>query len=108
MGADDYRHKFAEFLATQPVGGDLSYEQIVRADTREELGISSLNMIMVLLNYIKKYTNGGITVRPEWVLRLNDVEGIISVLREIDASDVGPSGTGASEIGGSRVEPARS
>jgi uncharacterized protein YjbI with pentapeptide repeats len=123
MAADDYRHKFAEFLSTQPVGGDLSYERIVRAQTRQELGISSLNMIMVLLNYIKKYTNGGITVRPEWVLRLNDVDGIISVLREIDASEVDASEADASEADASeadasdadasevdacRVEPARS
>jgi hypothetical protein len=91
MGTDDYRHKFAEFLATQPVGGDLAYEQIVRAQSREELGISSLNMIMVLLNYIKKYTNGTATLRPEWVPRLNDVDGIVSVLREIDASAAEPA-----------------
>jgi len=91
MGADDYRHKFAEFLATQPMGGDLTYEQIVRAQSREELGISSLNMIIVLLNYIKEYANGTVTVRPEWVPQLNDVDGIVSVLREIDASAVVPA-----------------
>jgi len=91
MDADDYRHKFAEFLATQPAGGDLAYEQIVRAQSCEELGISSLNVIMVLLSYIKKYTNGTVTLRPEWVLRLNDVDGIVSVLREIDASAVEPT-----------------
>lgn len=128
MEADDYRRRFAEFLATQPTGGDLTYEQIVRAQSRQELGISSLNMIMVLLNYIKKYTNGGITIRPEWVLRLNDVDGIISVLREIDASgasagnasandasagdvgagDVGAGDASASDVGASRAEPARS
>ena len=93
MDADDYRHKFAEFLATQPMGGDLGYEQIVRAQSREELGISSLNMIIVLMNYIKKYTSGTVTIRPEWVLRLNDVDGIVSVLREIDASAVEPPQT---------------
>jgi hypothetical protein len=91
MDADDYRHKFAEFLATQPVGADLTYEQIVRAQSRAELGISSLNMIIVLMDYIKKYTNGTVTIRPEWVLRLNDVDGIASVLREIDASAVEPA-----------------
>jgi hypothetical protein len=91
MGADEYRHKLAEFLATQPIGGGLAYEQIVGAQSREELGISSLNMIMVLMNYIKKYTNGTVTLRPEWVLRLNDVDGIVSVLREIDASAVEPA-----------------
>jgi hypothetical protein len=91
MDADGYRHKFAEFLATQPMGGDLAYEQVVRAQSRQELGITSLNMIMVLMNYIKKYTNGTVTLRPEWVLRLNDVDGIVSVLREIDASAVEPA-----------------
>jgi hypothetical protein len=91
MDADDYRHKFADFLVTEPIGGGLTHEQIVRAQTRQELGISSLNMIMVLMNYIKKYTNGTVTLRPEWVLRLNDVDGIVSVLGEIDASGVEPA-----------------
>jgi hypothetical protein len=91
MAADDYRHKFAEFLATQPTGAGLTYEQIVRARSRQELGISSLNMIVVLMNYIKKYTNGGVTIRPEWVPRLNDIDDIASVLREIDASAVEPA-----------------
>lgn len=103
MDAEDYRRRFAEFLATQPTGNELTYEQIVRAQSRQELGISSLNMIVVLLNYIKKYTNGGITVRPEWVLRLNDVDGIISVLCEIDES-----AAAGGEVGANRVEPARS
>jgi hypothetical protein len=91
MDTDDYRHKFAEFLATQPIGADLTHEQIVQAHSRDQLGISFLNMIMVLLNYIKKYTNGTITLRPEWVLRLNDLDGIASVLRDIDASTVEPA-----------------
>ncbi|MFD2467882.1 hypothetical protein [Amycolatopsis silviterrae] len=90
MDADGYRHKFAEFLTTQPAGADLTYEQIVGAQTRQELGLSSLTTIVVLMNYIKKYTNGGVTVRPEWVPRLNDVDGIASVLREIDASAADP------------------
>ncbi len=90
MDADEYRHRVAEFLATQPTGTDLTYEQILRAQSRQELGISSLNMIVMLMNYIKKYTNGGVTVRPEWVPRLNDIDGIASVLREIDASAVEP------------------
>ncbi len=103
MGTDDYRQKFAEFLTTQAAGDGLSCEQIVQADSRKELGISSLNMIVVLLNYIKKHTNSGITVRPEWVLRLNDVDGIISVLREIDERDAG-----VGEFGTSQVAPAQS
>jgi hypothetical protein len=91
MAADDYRQKLAGFLVTQPFGADLGHEQIARAKTREELGISSLNMIIVLMNYIKKYTDGSVTLRPEWVLRLNDVDGIASVLRDIDAAAAEPA-----------------
>ncbi|KAB2343776.1 hypothetical protein [Actinomadura rudentiformis] len=91
MATDDYRQRFAEILATQPFGDGLTYEQVVRARSRQELGISSLNMIIVLMNYIEKYTDGTITVRPEWVPRLNDIDGIVSVLREIDAIGVEPA-----------------
>lgn len=91
MATDDYRQRLAEILATQPFGDGLTYEQVVRARSRQELGISSLNMIIVLMNYIKKYTDGTITVRPEWVPRLNDIDGIVSVLREIDATGVEPA-----------------
>jgi hypothetical protein len=93
MDADDYRRKLAEFLATQPVTSDVTYEQVVQAQTREDLGISSLNMILVLLTYISEYTNDTVTLRPEWVTRLVDVNGIVSVLREIDANSVAPART---------------
>ncbi|KAB2343765.1 hypothetical protein [Actinomadura rudentiformis] len=49
-------------------------------------------MIIVLMNYIKKYTDGTITVRPEWVPRLNDIGGIADVLREIDKHVRWPNG----------------
>ena len=51
MATDDHRQRFAEILATQPVGDGLTYEQVVKAQTRQELGISSLNMIIVLMNH---------------------------------------------------------
>ena len=93
MATDDYRRKFAEFLAKQPMTSDITYEKVVRAESREELGISSLNMIMVLVNYIDEYTNNTVTLRPEWVSRLGDIDGIVSVLREIDASADVPART---------------
>jgi len=90
MDTNDYRHKLAEFLATQTVAADLSHEQIMQAQTRQQLGISSLNMIIVLLNYIKKYANDTVTLRPEWIPRLNDIDGITAVLHEIDTSTAEP------------------
>ena len=38
MAADDYRRKFAEFLATQPMTEELTYEQVVRAQSRAGAG----------------------------------------------------------------------
>lgn len=91
MATDDYRRKFADFLAKQPMTSDITYEQVARAQTRDELGITSLNMVLVLVNYIDEYTGNTVTMRPEWVLRLGDIDGILSVLREIDASAVVPT-----------------
>jgi hypothetical protein len=88
MGTDDYRRTFAEFLATQPMTSDVTYERVAQARTREDLGISSLNMILVLANYIKERTNDTVALRPEWVSQLTDMDGIVSVLREIDATRV--------------------
>ncbi|WP_329612697.1 hypothetical protein OG244_04810 [Streptomyces brevispora] len=90
MSTDDYRRKFADFLAKQSMTSAVSYEQVARAKTRDELGISSLNMVLVLVNYIDEYTDNTVTMRPEWVSRLGDIDGILAVLREIDASAVVP------------------
>ncbi|KAB2975304.1 hypothetical protein F8R89_26865 [Streptomyces sp. SS1-1] len=86
MTTDDYRRKFADFLAKQPMTADLTPEQVEGATTRADLGISSLNMVLILVRYIEEYTGNSVTMQPEWVSRLGDVEGILSVLREIDAS----------------------
>lgn len=88
MGTEDYRRIFAEFLATQPMTSEVTYEQVAKAQTRDDLGISSLNMIMVLVNYIKERTNDTVTLQPEWVSQLTDMDGIVSVLQAIDASRV--------------------
>ncbi|MET8468643.1 hypothetical protein ABZY90_12305 [Streptomyces sp. NPDC006422] len=86
MTTEDYRRKFAEFLAKQPQTADVTPEQVARATTREDLGISSLNMVLILVTYIEETTGNSVTMQPEWVSRLGDIDGILSVLREIDAS----------------------
>ncbi len=90
-GAEDgYRRRFADFLATQPMTSDISPEEVMTAQTREELGISSLNVILVLVNYINEFTDNTVELQPEWVSLLGDVDGILTVLREIDASAAVP------------------
>jgi hypothetical protein len=88
MSADDYRLKLAGFFASQAATSHLTRDQVLAAQTRQDLGITSLTMVLLLANYIEKHTNNTVTLQPEWVSRLGDVDGIASVLREIDASHV--------------------
>jgi|SRR5690242_15724999 len=103
MGTDDYRRIFADFLATQPMTSEVTYEQVANARTRDDLGISSLNMVLVMVNYLKERTNDTVALRPEWVSKLTDMDGIVAVLREIDVL----SGVDASEVAASAAAPAR-
>jgi hypothetical protein len=80
------RRKLADFLATQEMTSAVTYEQVLAAQSREDLGISSLNMIVLLLSYIHEFTGDTVELRPEWVSLLGDVDGIVDVLAEIDAS----------------------
>lgn len=79
------RRKLADFLATQPMTSEITHEQVLAAGSREDLGITSLNMIVLLLSYIHEFTGDTVELRPEWVSRLGDVDGIVGVLHDIDA-----------------------
>jgi hypothetical protein len=91
MSSDDYRRKLADFLTKQSETSHVTQEQVFAAQTRQDLGISSLTMVMLLAHYVDQYTNNTVTIRPEWVSQLGDVDGIASVLREIDASSTAPA-----------------
>ncbi|WP_069768146.1 hypothetical protein [Streptomyces sp. LUP30] len=88
MSTDDYRKKLADFLRTQPTTEGVTHEDVVKATTRDELGISSLGVILLLVTYIKEHKNDCVQLKPEWVSRLHDIDGITSVLREIDETDL--------------------
>ncbi|HUZ39559.1 MAG TPA: hypothetical protein VMV17_24815 [Streptosporangiaceae bacterium] len=91
MSTDDYRRKLADFLTKQPETSGLAHERVLAAQTRQDLGISSLTMVLLLTHYVEQYTDNTVTIRPEWVSRLGDVDGIASVLREIDAASLAPA-----------------
>ncbi|MET8140442.1 hypothetical protein ABZU32_09055 [Sphaerisporangium sp. NPDC005288] len=82
---DDRLRNFVDFLGTQPMAPDLTYEEVAQSTSRAELGISSLNILILVNNYIEEKADGKIALRPEWVPMLDDVEGILSVIEEIDA-----------------------
>ena len=77
--------KLVDFLSTQPETAHLTEEQVTADATREELGIGSLAVILLVNNYIQANAPG-VMIDPAWVPRLNDGAGIISVLDEIDQS----------------------
>ena len=77
--------RLLDFLKTQPETAHLTEEQVVPEATREELGIGSLAVILLVNNYIQANAPG-VMIDPAWVPRLNDVAGIASVLDEIDQS----------------------
>ncbi len=82
--AGDALHPFVDLLRSHDVGPDLTYDDVARASTREELGIGSLEIILLLSKYIDEHGGGKVTFRPEWVSKLDDVDGIVSVIGEID------------------------
>ncbi|UBU11412.1 hypothetical protein [Nonomuraea gerenzanensis] len=82
---DDRLRNFVDFLAKQPMAPPLTYDEVALGSTRAELGISSLNILILVNSYIEEKANGRIALRPEWVPLLDNVEGILSVLDEIDA-----------------------
>ncbi len=85
MPADETNmRRLAEFARTQPSTKDLAYEDFAQATTRAELGISSLHVIMLIVEYINAHAPSA-TIKPEWVARLETVDGIVSVIGEIEA-----------------------
>jgi hypothetical protein len=80
---EDRRH-LAEFLATQSGLEAITVDQVEGARTRQDLGITSLQVILVMVNYLAA-VNNELAFRPEWVSRLDEIDGIASVMREIDS-----------------------
>lgn len=84
-----YLSKLARFLRGQGLT-NLDVEALAGARTRSDLGITSLHVILLMVQYSE--SAGDVTFRPEWVSRLEDVEGIVSVMREIDSLATVPVG----------------
>jgi hypothetical protein len=80
---NNYREKFLNFAISEGFLSSVSADDVARSSTRDDLGLSSLNVILLIVNYLKQNSRD-VTLDPEWVASLDDVDGIISVMREID------------------------
>jgi hypothetical protein len=86
--ADGAVKNFVDFALVQGLAPGLTYGDVAQSKTRAELGISSLNMIILIANYVEEKTGGSLSLEPEWVPLLDEVEGILSVISEIDRSSL--------------------
>jgi len=72
------------FMKTQDYLGPIELDALKGAKKRDELGITSLGVIMLVANYMESIGVSNGEFNPDWIERLDDVAGIVSVLREID------------------------
>lgn len=83
---DEAIRHFVDFATAQGLAPGLTYDDVAQSKTRAELDISSLNVIILIASYIDEKTGGSLALQPEWVPRLDEVEGILSVISEIDGA----------------------
>ena len=88
--AEALRH-FVDYACGQPGMPALNYDDVAGSSTRAELGISSLDMLILIAGYIDATAAGRAMLQPEWVPLLDDVAGIGSVVAEIDRLAAGGS-----------------
>jgi hypothetical protein len=80
---NNYQAKFLDLAVSEGFMAEMSVDDLPPGTTREDLGLSSLNVILLIANYIEQNA-GDVEFDPAWVDSLADVEGIASVLRRID------------------------
>jgi hypothetical protein len=81
--APDLRY-FLAFVDEQGMGGRVDAAQAQGARRRDDLGITSLEIIMLIANYMSLRGADTAGFKPEWVTQLDDVAGIVLVMAEID------------------------
>jgi hypothetical protein len=82
--SDDYVQKLVDAVRASGIDVTLTADDVHKATRRQDLGITSLNIILVIASYLQAGPNRGMAPKAEWVPRLDEVEGILSVLEEID------------------------
>jgi hypothetical protein len=81
--AEHYMVAVCDFINTQEYLNNISIDTLREANSRTEIGITSLEVIMLVVNYLEArgfYQE----FNPDWVSSLDSIQGIISVFREID------------------------
>jgi hypothetical protein len=82
---EEYLTKLCAFLKTQDyVQSEIGIEALRAARRRDEIGITSLGVIMLVANYMEQSGIPNVEFNPDWIEHFDYVDGIVSTLREID------------------------
>jgi hypothetical protein len=81
---EDYIPSLCAFLKTQDFLDDIDIDAVRAARSREDLGITSLGVIMLVANYMEAHGVANAEFNPDWITKLDSIDGIIAVFREID------------------------
>jgi hypothetical protein len=85
MGFEDHLVALCAFLQTQKhLGIRIELDALKAASKPDELGITSLSVILLLVNYMEVSGMSSEQFNPEWVSSLDSIEGIVSVFRELN------------------------
>ena len=82
---EDYTTKLHAFLKTQEfVQHTIGLDALRAARRRDELGITSLGIIMLVANYMEVNGVPNAEFQPDWINEFETVSGILSIMRAID------------------------
>lgn len=82
---DAYLAKVCDFINSQSYLQPVSQEALKSSRKTQDIGITSLSAIALVASYLTSRGLEDSDLNPEWVPALDEVDGIVSVFREIDA-----------------------
>lgn len=82
--SDTYVQDFVDCVNGLGLSTTVTPEAVASVTRRTDLGISSLEVILVVDAYLRSRPASGLTVQAAWVPRLDEVAGILAVFEEID------------------------
>ena len=84
---DNYRQRLFDLALSEGLLSNATVDTIRLDRPRGDLGLTSLSVILLIARYLEQ-SSGDVTFDPEWVVSLETVGGIITVMQRIDALSV--------------------
>ncbi len=82
---DAYLAKVCDFINSQPYLQPVSTAALKGTQKTQDIGITSLSAIALVASYLTSRGLKDSDLNPEWVPALYEIDGIVSVFRQIDA-----------------------